>query len=319
MNPIVQHILLIAVSVPMLYFGAELLVSGSSGLARELRIRPSVIGLTIVAFATSGPELVVGIVATLRGVQDVTVGDVIGANVANIGLIIGASALLAPLAVSRITARREVPITVSAQIALFLFALSGTITRIEGAVLILMLVAFVVYMIRTAKDASNPRLATDPPRVPGQTVLLVVKTAFGIALLVSGGYFLVGSATFVAEKAGITNLTIGATMVAFLTTVPELATSLIAARRGEGEIAVGNAIGSVFFNSACVLGIAAVINPIAVGPSIAHVKIPIMIGLLFLLALMMAFRLRVSRRKGVILFACYLGFIAYTILTGAAD
>lgn len=186
MNPIVQHALLIAVSVPMLYFGAEVLVSGSSALARELRIRASVIGLTVVAFATSGPEFVVGIVATLRGVQDVTVGDVIGANVANVGLIVAGSAMLAPLAVSRITARREVPITLSAQIVLFLFALSGAITRIEGAVLLLILTAFIIYMIRTAKDTTNLRAEADPPRTFKRTAPLVLKVVVGVALLVSG-------------------------------------------------------------------------------------------------------------------------------------
>ena len=320
MDPLLQHALLIAVSVPMLYFGAEVLVSGSSALARELRIRASVIGLTVVAFATSGPEFVVGVVATLKGVQDVTVGDVIGANVANCGLIIGVSALLRPLTVSRVTARREVPITISAQIVLFVFALTSyTITRLEGFLLLAILVAFIGYMIRTAKDDTRVRVEGDPPRTAARTALLVLRTVAGIALLVSGGYLLVGSATFVAEKAGITQLTIGATLVAFLTTVPELATSVIAARRGEGEIAVGNAIGSIFFNTACVLGTAAAISPIAVVRDTALIKIPIMIALLVLLAVLLLGDLRISRREAVFLLACYVGFVVYSILSNGAS
>jgi len=320
------NVLLILASAPMLYFGAEWLVTGSALVARRMRIRPIVIGLTVVAFATSAPELVVGIISALKSIAQseaaivqLALGNVIGANVANLGLIIGASALVRPLLVEHTTWRRDVPITIALQVLLFVFCMGGAIARWEGAVLILTLVAFVVYMIRTAKDTAAVPLPQGVEGAAASPVRSVLKVAAAVVVLAAGGYLLVRGATGVAEAYHITNLVIGATLVASLTTVPELATSIIAARHGEGDIAVGNAVGSVFFNTSFVLGVAATIRPIeGISWDTTFIKIPIMIGLLLLLLPFMRSRYRVSRAEGAVLVVCYLGWITYLIVTGSA-
>jgi cation:H+ antiporter len=314
---LVVHIILTLASVGLLYFGAEWLVTGSALLARSMRIRPMVIGLTVVAFATSAPELAVGIVATLRGVQDMAVGDVIGANVANIGLIIGASALVRPLQVHRATWRKEVPITIGVQVLLFAFCLGGLVVRWEGAVLIATLLAFVVYMILTARETEKVNLPDEVEGPIESPAKCLAKVVIGVGALGGGGWLLVHSATAIAEAAGLTHLTVGATLVAFLTTVPELATSVVASKRGEGDIAVGNAVGSILFNTAFVLGVAAAISPIAVAYDTRFIKIPVMIGLLLVLLRFMRSHFRVSRTEGALLLAFYVGFVVFTILTGA--
>ncbi len=312
---------MLVVALPMLYLGAEWLVRGSASLARAAHIRPMVIGLTVVAFATSAPELVVGLVANLTGAPDVAVGDVIGANVANIGLIIGASALVSPLLVQRSTWRREVPITILVQLVLFVFVLNGDLSRFEGAVLLLILATFIVYSVQTAKevtaaDAELPPELVKTPVKPTRDVTLVV---LGVAVLASGGYLLVSGATALAAAAGVTQLTVGATLVALLTTAPELATSIIAARRKEGDIAVGNAVGSCLFNTACVLGAASTLRPIeGIAPAARYVKLPMMIVLMLVLVPFARTGSRVARWEGAILVACYLGFAAYVIATGGA-
>ncbi len=307
---------LLAVSIVLLYFGAEWLVTGSARVARAMRIRPLVIGLTVVAFATSAPELVVGIVASLRGVQDVSVGNVIGANVANVGLIIGLSALLRPLMVAKATWRKEVPMCIAVQVILLIFCLGGRIARWEGAILIVLLLAFVIFMIRTARVTETMHL---PDEVEGALPPMrknVGQVMAGVVLLGGGGYVLVESATTVAAAAGLTHLTIGVTLVAFLTTVPELATSVVAARRGEGDISVGNAVGSVLFNSAFVLGTAASIHPIDVSPRTRYVAMPIMIAMLLVLTPFMRSQFRINRIEGAVLLAGYVGFLVWSIVTG---
>jgi cation:H+ antiporter len=325
-NELTVNLVLIAGSVALLYFGAEWLVVGSALLARRLRIRPIVIGLTVVAFATSAPELVVAVTATIESwvsedpnVAHVALGDVIGANVANVGLVIGGSALVAPLLVRRRTWRREVPIAILVQVFLFVFCLGTEIARWEGAFLLGLHFTFIIYMIRTAKDTEGVNLPDEVERPLGRTLWAVLRVAAGVALLAAGGYMLVRSATAIAARAGITHLTVGATLVALLTTVPEVATSIMAARRREGDIAVGNAVGSILFNTAFVLGTAASMKPIVVQDDIRYLKVPVMIGLLLVLLPMMRSKFRVSRWEGAVLLACYVGFVVMSLLTGAAD
>jgi len=315
--PLLLPLAAVAVAPVMLYFGADRLVTGSVQAGRAARIRPMVIGLTLVAFATSAPELVVGVVASLQGVPKVAVGNVIGANVANVGLIIGSASLVAPMAMARSTWRKEIPITLAVQVILFVLCLGGTVARWEGGVLILLLAAFLTYMILTRRDTDLPDATREVRRPAASTVRIVLRIVGGVVLLAGGGYLLVRGATRVAEAAGLSHLAIGASLVAFLTTVPELATSLIAARRGEGDIAVGNAVGSILFNSALVLGTAALIRPLPVAAETALVKVPIMIAML--LGLMASARsgFRVFRWEGALLLAGYLGFTVYVVLAGA--
>ncbi len=326
MNDLFLNVVLIVASVALLYFGAEWLVVGSALLARRMRIRPLVIGLTVVAFATSAPEFVVAVTATIESwvkadpnVAHMALGDVIGANVANVGLVIGGSALVAPLLVRRGIWRREVPIAILVQVVLFIFCLGPEIARWEGAVLVGMHLAFCVYMVRTAKDTETANLPDEVEGPLPRPAMAALRVGAGVVLLAVGGYLLVRGATAIAERAGLTHLTVGVTLVALLTTVPEVATSIMAARRGEGDIAVGNAVGSVLFNTAFVLGTAACLKPIVVRDDIRYLKIPVMIALLLVLLPFMRSKFRVSRWEGAALLACYVGFVVMSLLTGGTE
>jgi len=310
-------VVLLVASVGVLYAGAELLVRGAGRLAIAMRIRPLVVGLTVVAFATSAPELVVGLTATLRNVSDIAVGNIIGANIANAGLIIGLSALIRPLRVHQHLWRKEVPVTIAVQVLLWVFCLNGTLGRWEGLTLLAVLVAFVAWMIRTAKDREATPLPDEIKEKP-RVAINVVQMVAGIVLLVAGGNLLVHAAVGVAAAAGLSRLAIGLTIVAMGTTVPELATSVVAARRGEGDIAVGNAVGSVFFNTACILGLASAIRPMNISWDVYWVKLPVMIALVLALVPFVRTGSRVSRWEGAVLLACYIAFVVYSFWSGSA-
>ena len=312
------NVLLLVVSVGVLYAGAELLVRGAGRLAIAMRIRPLVVGLTVVAFATSAPELVVGLTATLRNVSDIAVGNIIGANIANVGLIIGLSALIRPLRVHQHLWRKEVPAMIGAQVLLWVFCLNGVLARWEGLALIGVLAAFLAWMIGTAKDREAAPLPDEIKGKPRRTVN-VIQVVAGVALLVAGGNLLVHAAVGVAAAAGLSHLAIGLTVIAFGTTVPELATSVVAARRGEGDIAVGNAVGSVFFNTACVLGLASAIRPMSISWDVCWVKLPVMIVLVLALVPFMRTGSRVARWEGAVLLACYIAFVVYSFWSGAGS
>lgn len=311
-------------ALALLYVGAEWLVRGAASLARRMYIRPIVIGLTVVAFATSAPELVVGLTSAIQSrtaadatIAHVAVGDVLGANVANIGLIIGISALIRPLRVRRSTWRRDVPAALAVHLLLLVFCLDGRLDPWEGMLLILGFLGFVAYLVRRAKDSRRAESAGESGSKRPRLATSVAWVAAGVAALAIGGNLLVGSALAIAKAAGISNLTIGITMVALLTTVPELATSTVAARRGESDLSIGNAVGSILFNGALVLGLAAVVAPIHIGPEVTHTRLPAVIALLLLLLLLMRSGLRVTRLEGAGLLACYLLFTAYCLLAGS--
>lgn len=309
---------ILVASLGLLYAGAELLVRGAGRLAVAMRIRPLVVGLTVVAFATSAPELVVGLTATLRNAGDIAVGNIIGANIANVGLIIGASALVRPLKVHQALWRKEVPAMILAQVLLWVFCLNGLLARREGIVLVGLLVVFVAWMVRTAKEdvelSPGVFVSEEKPRLAVNAALVVV----GVALLMAGGNLLVPAAVGVAKAAGLSQLAIGLTVVAFGTTVPELATSLVAARRGEGDIAVGNAVGSVFFNTACVLGLASAIRPMNISWDVYWIKLPVMLALVLVLIPFVRTGSRVARWEGAVLLACYIAFVVYSFWSGTA-
>ena len=306
---------ILVASLALLYVGAEWLVRGAGRLAIAMRIRPLVVGLTVVAFATSAPELVVGLTATLRNYSDIAVGNIIGANIANVGLIIGASALIRPLRVHRHLWRKEVPVTIAVQVLLWAFCLNGTLGRGEGLALVAVLVAFVAWMVRTAKDREAAPSPDEIKANPRRAVSLVQVVA-GVALLVAGGNLLVHAAVGVAAAAGLSRLAIGLTIVAMGTTVPELATSVVAARRGEGDIAMGNAVGSVFFNTACILGLASAIRPMSISWDVYWVKLPVMLVLVLALIPFVRTGSRVARWEGAVLVACYIAFVVYSFWSG---
>ena len=303
-----------------LYYGAEWLVRGAARLARALGISAIVVGLTIVAFGTSAPELIVTILAGARGQPDVAVGNVVGSNIVNIGLILGVSAAISVVRIQAGLILREMPIMVVAALALIAFGADGVISRVDGALLFAGLIAFVLYMLRSARrgeptpvlEAEFEEFEQKEDMVPtaamgrGRDILLIL---IGLVALVVGAELLVRAAVSVARAAGVSELVIGLTIVSVGTSLPELATSVVAAMRREADIAVGNVVGSNIFNVLAVLGIAPLFQPIAVARSLYDLEMWVMLAFSLLLPILCRSGLRLARIEGGLLVAGYLAFI----------
>ncbi|MEZ6133317.1 MAG: calcium/sodium antiporter [Pirellulaceae bacterium] len=266
--------------------GGELLVRGASLLALGMRISPLVIGLTVVAFGTSAPELGVSLQAAMSGASDVAVGNVVGSNICNVLLILGASALVAPLLVSSQLIRLDVPLMVFATLLLWAFCLDGSIARWEGGVLFTSLVIYIVFSLRQSRKESQKivdEFAAELPKPSGWSSRVFVQIGLivaGLILLGLGAKWLVGGAVSVAHIFGISELIIGLTIVAIGTSLPELVTSAVASYRGERDIAVGNVVGSNLFNILCVLGISSIVSPAGVPVTAAALAfdVPVMVA-----------------------------------------
>ncbi|SRR5690606_1814873 len=302
-----------------LYLGAEWLVRGAARLARSLGVSPLVIGLTVVAFGTSSPELVVSGLASFRGQTDVAVGNVIGSNILNVALILGIAALIHPLRVEARLVAREVPIMILTSLAVAALALGGMVGRLEGVGLVAALITYVIYLIRSSRRESaavqaefeefEVERALEPygeSRLRG--VFLVVV---GLASLMGGGQLLVGAATHFARALGVSELTIGLTIVAIGTSLPELATSVVSAIRREADIALGNIVGSNIFNLLGILGVAAVIRPLTFSRDVLLIDMPIMLAFSIALLPLAWTRMRLDRWEGALLVT---GYVAFTML-----
>ncbi len=311
---ITASILLLA-GLAFLYYGAEFLVKGSSLLALSFGIRPLVIGMTVVAFATSMPEMMVSLAAVLKGSSNLAAGNVIGSNIANIGLILGATALLAPMAVARGTLVREIPIMLIASLAVFVMSLDGQLGRLDGFLLLVGLITFLGYCFFSSRQAQaylkDVPVETDQATSQGRNFVLIL---IGIAGLGLGAELMVRSAVFIARHLGISDLIIGVTVVALGTSLPELAASTVSACKGEADLSVGNVIGSNIFNIFFVLGFCSLIRPITIEPGVLSYELPLM--LFFSLALwpLVKRRLRLGRTEGGLLLLGYLAFITYYLL-----
>lgn len=267
--------------------GAELLVRSASALALTFRVSPLLIGLTVVAFGTSTPELVVSLQSSLRGQPDIALGNVVGSNIFNVLFILGLSALIVPLRVSHRLIRIDVPLMVGLAVLMALLALDGRIGRLDGLLLTLGLVAYMSWSVLMARReqagaTSEPAggIDTVPPMSLSRIGLHIVLVAGGLALLVIGARWFTGSALSLARLFGIPELVIGLTVVAAGTSLPEVATSIVAAARGERDIAVGNVVGSNIFNILGVLGISSVVSSegVAVSPEALSFDIPVMVA-----------------------------------------
>lgn len=288
-----------------LFFGGEALVRGSVGIARRMAIPPLLIGLTVVGFGTSTPELLVSVDAALRGVPDIAVGNIVGSNIANILLIVGLTALVWPITVMGATLRRDTLVMVAAALALVpVFALAQ-MGRISGAVLVLGLIGYLVWAYRTPGAAAEEDENLPAPSSTWVSVLWVVG---GLAILMLGARFLVDGAVNIARGYGISEAFIGLTIVAVGTSLPELATSLIAAVRRQSEIAIGNIVGSNIFNVLGILGITAVISPIPIAGRFLTFDLPVMIAASLVLTVLLLTRPKIGRITGV---ALLVGYIVY--------
>lgn len=288
-----------------LFLGGEALVRGSVGIARKLAIPPLLIGLTVVGFGTSTPELLVSVDAALRGVPDIAIGNIVGSNIGNILLIVGLSALVWPIRVMGGTLRRDTAVMMAAVIALVPLFWLGQMGRLSGALLVAGLIGYLVWAYLhpgtdTADDDQTPMLPL------WQAVLWV---AVGLAALMVGARFLVDGAVNIARGYGISEAFIGLTIVAVGTSLPELATSLIAAFRRQSEIAIGNIVGSNIFNVLGILGVTALIAPIPVADRFLSFDLPVMIGASLLLTVLLLTRPKIERLVGVVLLLAYAAYV----------
>jgi cation:H+ antiporter len=307
---------LFLVGVVLLIGGADILVRGATRIATAFGIPPLVVGLTVVAFGTSAPELAVSTAATLGGNPAIALGNVIGSNVLNVLLILGVSAILAPLVVQRRVIRFEVPFMIAVSVLVVSLALNGMISRWEGAFLLAGGIAYVAALVVRARATAPPRpidVPPDPPRSMALNGLLVVA---GLALLVLGSRWIVDGATAMALALGVPNLVIGLTIVATGTSLPELATSVVAAFRGERDIAVGNVIGSNIFNLLIILGAAAAVAPsgIPVPLSALTFDMPVMLAVSVACLPIFFTGHRVDRLEGLIFFGFYISYTTYLVL-----
>ena len=296
-----------ALGVALLYFGGDLLVKNAVRLAARLGVSSLVVGLTVVAFGTSAPELAATLVANLQNLPELALGNVVGSNIANIGLILGLTALLYPLQSEPSFVRREVPVMVGVSTLLVPVLWDGVVGRLEGALLLVVLGVYLVYLLRAQPDAVE--VAEPENRVPLWRSLLLV--ALGVGLLVVGARLLVVGAAAIARAFGVPEAVIGLTLVAFGTSLPELASSAVAALRKETDIILGNIVGSNIFNVLAVLGVTALAEPIK--EPFANVAPDLGVMLAFSLAVlpMMFRRSRLGRVGGGVLLLSYLAYIVY--------
>lgn len=309
---IIQNILFLILGIASLYFGGEGLVKGSSQLARSLGINPIVIGLTIVAFGTSAPEFVVSVIAALRGSSDLVIGNIVGSNISNIGLILAISALISPLLIQMRLLKTEVPIMIILSTVLYVLAFNLTIGRFEGLLIFLCLPTFVIYSSINALRESTI-IASEYQEFLGSGDSTLKNSLFivvGLAALIMGARLVVNSSIFIANEIGISELVIGVTVVAIGTSLPELSTSIVAAYRKEHDIVVGNIIGSNIFNIG-ILGFVSIIHPINVNSGVLRYEFPVMILFALSAIPIMKTGFKVSRLEGIFLLLFYSLFVIF--------
>ena len=301
--------------VALLYFGAEYLIKGGVSIAKKLGVSPLLIGLTLVAFGTSAPELVVSIQAALNNSGDIAVGNVVGSNICNVALILGLCALLKPIATNEKLFKLDMPLLMGASIlfAGFYFADGRGINFWQGAVMFSILIVYLVWSFYQDKKSGGGELAEaaeeEAGAKPSPVWLALIMVVGGLAGLVLGARCFVGSATYFAKAMGVSEAVIGLTIVALGTSLPELATSVVAVIKNERDIAVGNVVGSNIFNILVIMGIAPMVSDLH-APNINMVDLAVMLALVPVLWIMMKTGKKVSRTEGGILLAVY---IAYTV------
>lgn len=304
--------LILAASLGVLFVGAETLVRGSSSLALRLGLTPLVVGLTVVAFGTSAPEMVVSISASLRGQGNLAMGNVVGSNIFNIGVILGLAALICPIRVALPVLKLDAPIMLAAVITLAVLALGGEVGRLTGAGLLLMLVVYTTFNIIEARRQTTAELSAEysegiPPST-GSLAQDLVMIVGGLVLLIAGSNLLVSSAVAIARVFNLSEAVIGLTIIAAGTSMPELATSVVAALRKQPDIAVGNVIGSNIFNVLAVVGGASLARPL-VAPDITPLDLGVMVALAAGVIVLMWSDRKLLRWEGALLIAVFGGYL----------
>lgn len=304
------QVLLLIFGIVVVLKSADWLTNGAVGLATKLGISQIVIGLTIVAIGTSMPEFFVSIVSAIKGTPDLAVGNIVGSNIFNVLLIVGVAATVAPIAIQRATVRRDIPIAIVASIILTFMMLDDNISRIDALILFAAFIAFIWITLRNSKNDANEKDASTEKVIPTwKSVLFII---FGLVGLVLGSNIFVDNASSLAHGWGISDAIIGLTIVAGGTSLPELATSAVAARKGDSGIAIGNVLGSNVFNILMILGLTGIISPMHI-QNITYIDMAVMVISMALFWLFSFTKLRVERWEGCVLIACFLGYITWLV------
>jgi cation:H+ antiporter len=310
-----MSIIWIAVGIGLLYIGGEGLVRGAVALGRRFGVSPIIIGLTIVSFGTSSPELAATLAGVFQGAPAVSFGNVVGSNIANLGLVLGVTALIWPINVAAQFIRREMPILLGVSAAMFLLVRDGGIGRVEAAVLIIALAAYVRSLFKFKEE---PAIEAEFEEALGHSEKSALwsfgAVILGILLLVVGANYLIKGAVEMARSIGVSERVIGLTMVAFGTSLPELASCMVAAVRREGDLVLGNLIGSNIFNVLFILGATASIRPFAVDKVAVQPDLIVMMAITILAWLLLRTGTRLARLEGAVLATSYVAYVIYLFL-----
>ncbi len=318
------NIIFIVAGLVCIIFSANWLVSGASAVAKRFNVSDMVIGLTIVAFGTSAPELTINVISAVNGSTDIAIGNVLGSNIANIFLVLGISAIIYPIAVQSNTKWKEIPLSLLAAIVLLVLAndvfidknTTNVVTRIDGIILLLFFIIFMVYTFGIAK--TSPEVKTEETEAPKKIMPIWKSILFiliGFAGLYFGGKYFVQGAVEIAVMFGVSQSVIGLTIVAVGTSVPELATSIVAAYKKNADIAVGNVVGSNIFNIFFILGTTATIKPLPfTDSSNIDILVTILASLLLFVSTITLKRAKVDRIEGVIFILIYIAYVTYLII-----
>ena len=320
-----QTFIVLIVGLAFLTLGAEWLVRGASSVATRFGIAPIVIGLTVVAFGTSAPEFAVSVQGALTGNSDVAIGNVVGSNTFNILFVLGLSAVIGSLTIEQRIIKRDIPILLAISVVIYGLVWNELVGRIEGVVLFIGIVVYTLWLLRGARKAESARVTSEyeeaVQQVEGETVtrplyFQIGLVVVGLALLIQGSRFLVSSATTIAEALGVSDLVIGLTVVAVGTSLPELATSVMAAIRGQRDIAVGNVVGSNIFNLLAVLGASAAVSSsgISVNRELIRLDYPVMLAATLVLIPICWNGFAIKRWEGALLAAFYVAYVAFLVM-----
>ena len=315
----------LVVGTVCLVFGAEWLVRGASTVATKLGVAPIVVGLTVVAFGTSAPELAVSVSGAISGNADVAIGNVVGSNTFNILFILGLSAAISGLFIEQRLLKLDIPLLIVISLVIYVLILDDSVSRLEGAVLFAGIIAYTVWLLRGARTPESPGVSAEYEQAVNQVEAPTFRKSLGfqvgliiagLALLVLGSRLLVDSATEIASALGVSDLVIGLTVVAAGTSLPELATSVMAAIRGQRDIAVGNVVGSNIFNLLSVLGASAVVSSdgVAVNREVIRLDFPVMLAATIVLLPICWNGFKVKRWEGIMLAVFYVAYVAYLVM-----
>lgn len=308
----ILNVLFILVGIVLVLWGADRLTDGAVAVAEKMKMPQIVIGLTIVAMGTSMPEFCVSLVSALKGTTDLAVGNIVGSNIFNTLLIVGVSAWVAPMTILKSTVRKDIPFTLFASVILLVMCLDGNISRLDAGILFVLFLVFMYVTLKGAKtkddDSTAKTDSIEDNKKPMATWLSIVWIIVGLACLIGGSNLFVEGATKVAEHIGVSEAVIGLTIVAGGTSLPELATSVVSARKGNSGIAIGNVLGSNVFNILAILGVTGVITPMHL-QGITMLDLSMMVVSTLLVWLFSFTKYKIARWEGVVLTIVFIGYM----------